>query len=36
MKPRKLIIKEDHALVPLTQNKFAIIDLGVKKSENEN
>jgi len=25
--PRELIIKDDHALVPLTQNKFAIIDL---------
>jgi len=27
MKLRKLIIKEDHALVPLTQNQYAMIDL---------
>jgi len=27
MKLRKLIIKEDHALVPLTWNQYAIIDL---------
>jgi len=27
MKPRPLIIKQDHALVPLTQGKLAVIDL---------
>jgi len=27
VKPRPLIIKEDHALVPLTKGKFATIDL---------
>jgi len=36
-KKRELIIKQDHALIPLTQGKFAIIDLDdVDKVKNYN